>query len=296
MLDFIHIGLPKAGSTFLQSALFRNHPQLQVFGCGSKYTELDALSLQLYLYRGPDEDEWRRAYRNLTDKYWDSTSKKGMSHEFLSGLLYEVENRAVIARRLARLFPGAKIIIVLRHPFHIIRSYYTQRVKANGITLSYQEFLTDKVTLEKLSRFLNYRDLIDLYADLFGSERVLILPFELLVQDNEQFVADITQFIGIDYVAPMSLVTGARFNTSLSLPSVEIVRRTNRIFQARALGKVRRGIAKSLSLAERWISLPAVPTPTRHDLHHHAQLSQLLHTSNYAFWAHELARFNYTFE
>src|SRR3546814_8368538 len=95
----------------------------------------------------------------------------------------------MIADRLRETFPDARILIVIREQRALIRSMYSQHITDGGTGT--------------LGRFLNrpepglgrkpwfdpevyaFDRLIAYYCGLFGAERVLALPFELLAREPQ---------------------------------------------------------------------------------------------------------------
>ena len=106
----------------------------------------------------------------------------------------------LIADRLHRMVPRARVLIVIREQKSFLRSMYSQYVTDGG-DLPLSRFLNPpEPHLNRVPGwdfdFLAYHRLIGYYRKLFGPERVLVLPFELLTREPRRFITDILRFCG----------------------------------------------------------------------------------------------------
>ncbi|HEY1145030.1 MAG TPA: sulfotransferase, partial [Allosphingosinicella sp.] len=155
-----------------------------------------------------------------------------LSHERLSGYPSSGgHDRRMIADRLRETFPQARILIVIREQRALFRSMYSQHITAGGT--------------ERLERFLHrpepglgrkpwfdpafyaFDRLIAYYRGLFGADRILALPFELLVRDPQRFVDRLAAFCGH---ASLPLGPVSRENDRRPLLMQAIQRRLNALF------------------------------------------------------------------
>lgn len=189
---FIHIGIHKTGSSTLQHK-FRTHASIYYVERADVRNAFIGHSMNLEDH--PFQAEAERAA--------DQSKALVMSHERLSG--YPASggfDRELIAGRLAKAFPEAKILVVFREQSRWIKSFYQQYV-ADGGSLKLREFLTNpQPQIYKLPAFeldyLNYYQLVSLYQGHFGAENVLALPFELMVKDFDAFSGRLNDFFGFD--------------------------------------------------------------------------------------------------
>lgn len=195
----IHIGYPKAASTFLQK-WFQKHPQLyfkhgKIAGfqdafdiCYSSSTNLSSLpkhfvtSTESFSYPTPDAGKLMM-YESTDLKYYDSYNfKKAQKNTCLT---------------LKELFPRAKILIVTRGFRDVLMSSYSQFIRGGGKTF-FSEFC--KSAEQNVDFFYNYNYLIGLYLQNFGKENVIVLPFEMLKENQDLFLTHLEEILEIDHL------------------------------------------------------------------------------------------------
>jgi hypothetical protein len=122
-----------------------------------------------------------------------------LSSEILSGHPFQGGHESdVYAERLARIAPGARILISIRSQLKILPSVYMQYVLRGG-TLPYDRFFAGN---DELGYFgftpghFEYDRLVAHYQRLFGADRVHVLTQESLRQDREGAVAALAAFAG----------------------------------------------------------------------------------------------------
>jgi len=197
----IHIGYHKTGTTFLQKRVFGS-PE-SGFACpwGQQPPEVvqrfilcNAFSFDPGAARAPFDRGLQEAARGGRVPV--------MSHEQLSGHpiggTYETKE---IADRLHATFPEARILIGIREQKAMILSFYRQAIR-KGHAMSLSELIgtgqepagwAPRLRLEHLA----FHHAVSYYQGLFGPERVLVLPMELLKQDQAEYVARIARFTGL---------------------------------------------------------------------------------------------------
>lgn len=173
---FIHAGAQKAGSTWIHYAL-REHPEVFV-------PDNDNVSFfDVYYHRG--EQWYREQFRN-----YDGERAVG---EESPGYL----KHPLAPSRASKLLPDAKIVVCLRNPidrafsqwWHAQKNWTSTRFEAstnyhaaNGV------FVTPGYYDYHLSR----------WEEHFPSDQIHITFFDDFVADNEAFIQDIYEFIGVD--------------------------------------------------------------------------------------------------
>ncbi|HEX8719439.1 MAG TPA: hypothetical protein VF736_02245 [Pyrinomonadaceae bacterium] len=206
----IHIGYPKAGSTFLQ-AWFERHPELRYITGG-----LAGFHNVWQVAQSFDEtyEYYVTSYEGLSTPH---KSAGGVELAYGGAEPFDDERRkekqARLCAVLKSLFPHSRILVVTRGFKGLIVSGYSQIVRTGG-----------RVHLGEMCRQLaiglqdesyNYYDfdyVLGLYAGAFGEENLIVLPYELLRDDQGRFVSVLEGRLGLRH-AEIAL---GRVNPSLS--------------------------------------------------------------------------------
>ncbi len=201
-LPLIHIGYPKALSSWMQKLLF--------IPDNGFCTVLDPLTVQLGLIDASPfafdtrqaqqwmEEAWSKAQGDRNNLVPVITSESLVGHTHCGG--YNAKNNA---DRLKQLCPEAKILIVVREQRAEIRSLYKTFV-IWGMPHSIRRILRPvepNLSPQFNFDFLCYDKLVDYYQQLYGKDRVLVLPYELFKVDNQDFLQRLFDFSGIENAA-----------------------------------------------------------------------------------------------
>ena len=163
---FIHVGLPKTGTTFLQQEVF---------------PKIENVNFAMF----PD-------YR--TTLYPNKINIIG--DEFLSHVSYmpgrDANQRFEIAKRLQGSYPDAKIIIGIRDQKSWLRSLYNQYVRAGGIH-EYDYWFENMFNKD----FLDTESYINFLKKSF-KKGVYVYRFEDMKKNYSVWIKDLCDFIGCD--------------------------------------------------------------------------------------------------
>ncbi|MBL4670178.1 MAG: sulfotransferase domain-containing protein, partial [Flavobacteriales bacterium] len=213
---FIHIGMPRTGTTFLQRKVFPNIDGFQAYSLPySHYNE--AFHKMIYmddsLY---DENEFKHEIAQL----------KGdniiLSNENFIGqsLFYHHSNRTRIAQRLHKAMPNATIILYLRNQLDLLKSLYLITVSwkenkslddfvwtkrepytiedSHNGKVEYGEkdgYYSTFETHEHLDGYI-YNNLIELYKNLFPNVEIILyedfISKPIKVQDRLERIFNVT--------------------------------------------------------------------------------------------------------
>ncbi|MCF8278135.1 MAG: sulfotransferase [Flavobacteriales bacterium] len=212
----IHIGFPKTGSTFLQR-YFSAHPEIHH----------DRERFKNYVKTGLIDDQLARCDERFL---FDILSEELLSiwpgddsdlDQSRYNMNYDIKAKQIeTATQLKRLFPDAKILIVVRGYQSLIPSLYSQYLFGGG-TDSFKKVVRTEQHLT-LTMY-NYDCVIDIYRNLFGNENVLIMPFEFLNDNPEQYLKYLERFFGFSNMNFPS----SKIHSSLNNYSVIVVRILN---------------------------------------------------------------------
>jgi hypothetical protein len=206
---YVHTGLVKTGSTFLQECVF---PHLDTIHYYRKEVARAGLKLMFDHTRPPDPTSARaKQLRKLIER---ARCPILLSDEKLSGhpgLKYEDFTKNLAA--LKAYIPQAHIIFIVRRQDDFFQSLYGHAV-AKGWTEGVEEFLNlnafaytagaagrSSLVSPTDYRCLNLDAMVEGYFAAFGRERVQVLPYELLKRDPEQFLARLCSFMRCQFKA-----------------------------------------------------------------------------------------------
>jgi len=207
--DFFVIGAGRTGTTSLYYYLDQ-HPSLSK----SAYDELGFFDVNFHLGL-----HW---YRSLFPSIFTKFRIKLKTHFFMT---YDVTpfyvRRPWVARRMKKLFPDSKLIIVLRNPVDRTYSHYYLSTES-GETRTFEEVIEEdmndisewsvdlkddyyfatKVENSKLARAF-YVEQLAVWFELFPKNQILIISSEELASNTKNIMNDIFQFLNLpEYEIP----------------------------------------------------------------------------------------------
>jgi hypothetical protein len=231
---YLHIGYPKTGSKFLQFEIFPRLAGIHYVPSPLIRTETSRILKQDEF--SFDEEEVRRGIERRLREGKNLISNEGFIGDFF---IYRLINSKLIADRLARLFPQAKILIVLRSQPGLIESLYKQYLHIGG-TKGLREFVGFRNGRFDSSYYdggfgvnldlFHYLPLISYYEKLFGKERLLILPFELLKKSRDEFLRRVLVWMG---VAEFPRYENRVYNEGYGARQVTVARFFNRFLKSK---------------------------------------------------------------
>ena len=218
MQYIVHIGYPKAASTWLQTILFSGKdPRIQPLkvngetiianhrksGAAHFFNEFNSdvlkKSVRLVNPYSFDAKETREAIEKTLPDSGDYTclSSESWAGHPLSGGITARE----LANRIKETLPNAKILMVIRKQEDMILSAYTYYLTMAGGLASLKRYLNadchDQIPSHS-PYYYCYDQSVSYYKSIFGADNVLALPFELLSQKGEkEFLSAIYSFLGL---------------------------------------------------------------------------------------------------
>lgn len=198
-LPLIHIGFHKTASSLLQARLFTEAKLgFQTLG-NDRQRIVEAFILQGGL--GEPDAAQTDSLRKEAGHAADAGLSLVISHERLSG--YPASggfDQGLIAERLHKVFPDAKILMLIREQKSMIYSMYLQTISDGG-TLSARRYLNPPEEKELLRKpgfrfdFYEYDRAIRKYQALFGTDNVKVVAFEQLRKDSDALARDLITFV-----------------------------------------------------------------------------------------------------
>ncbi len=187
----LHLGYPKTGTSFLQERFFQKFNNI-FYNVPKPEIRKYFISPWAFGFESQKAEE-------LCSKYLGT--KKDVvvfSSEDLSGFPHYHDFASKnIADRLYHCLPTAKILIVIREQRSMLKSSYFQYLKNEGSYNLDQYFMPPGI--KNFSRdSLKYHYLIEYYQKLFGSNKVLVLPYELFRDNPQEFMSKICTHISLE--------------------------------------------------------------------------------------------------
>lgn len=219
----VHIGLPKTGTTSLQDS-WRRHPGV-CLAYGGLLPLIEAA--RCFGRRESPSDEICCG----TEQPLEPGQQVVFSHEALSlAYLSEREPREAQQRfqeaaavLMARVAPGARVLLTTRDPERWLRSLYNQAVKQGEVETM------DRFLESEREGLLQAADIVGLRAiwqRQFGADAVLTLPMELMVEDPARFHATLADFAGLP--PQVDATPPPTSNVSLDPDGLRVMRGFNR--------------------------------------------------------------------
>lgn len=229
---FIHLGLHKTGSTFLQRTFF---PYYQKESGFISLRRKRALSdFNQYILRENDLTYSKeKAFELLSKKISIkklNTEKLTLSEEQFSGSPWNnAKDRKRNFDRLIELFPNANFILVVRNEQDLVQSLYKEYIKKGG-TASGKNFLSAKQPDLEFSRgtYLDYYTYYKyILSHLSLSNKLLVLLYEDFKINPIKFLSELSEFIGFE-IDPTAKMFQKIDNKSLVGVQVNLLRFVNR--------------------------------------------------------------------
>ncbi len=225
----VHVGYHKTGSTWLQQSLFTDAESRFRLPFGRLDVNERIVAPNHLVF---DAQPARDFFEPELEAARAAQRIPVISNERLVGNPHSGGwDSRILAERLRAVFPEARVLLILREQRSVIRSIYFQYVREGG-PMSLAGYLHPpragayRIPLFDFDHYAYHR-LVTLHQELFGRDRVLVLPYELLSARPRDFVERLCAFAGAD--VPEQLSNAPR-NVSLSAFSVALKRRLNRFF------------------------------------------------------------------
>ena len=218
----IHIGVPKTATTSLQYGVFLPCPLWDYLGPlprdwqasewhseGRRWMIQMALAGELqYRREEPRIREFFASHCSGDRPLLISDEKLATSHYFVSMASYA--DQYLVAHRLKRLFPQARILIGIRNQFAFLQSLFGEMTRHLCLPMtSYKVWLRSE--LLRLEQGVphglamgDHEALYELYAELFGRANVKVFLFEAFRKDDTAVLRDILGFMSVDAEAVLA--------------------------------------------------------------------------------------------
>lgn len=202
--DVIHIGYPKAASTFVGQFL-KAHPEVTTdHNCVADLLLSRSLADSSVITEKPCPN---KIHVSRDESIAESVCVTGelknwQRYVYVPGAWDRVKDDIVVdpaeaALRLHKVHPDAKVLLLIREQVDWLQSAY--KFVMSQLPAAQRSF-TDYCTTPSGVVFLkagHFDQTIAAYIDVFGSDRVHVLRFEDIVSAPKRFAAELCAFIGI---------------------------------------------------------------------------------------------------
>ena len=224
---FLHVGLPKTGTTYLQQVVWGNRDRLRsagvfVPGFGHREHLWAALDLQERPRLAKRHPDAPGAWQRLVDQAMSQSGDVLITHEFLCGATAEQAARAIAA------FPGAEVhlVVTARDAASTVLAGWQESVK-NGSTVDLDAVMGGASAggPEFSMRTWDLAGVLERWTPDLPPERVHVLVMPRADQPREQHWRHFAEVLGVDpeaYAAPDDAV-----NPALGIVQVETLRLVN---------------------------------------------------------------------
>ncbi|MCA1815488.1 MAG: hypothetical protein LC746_03620 [Acidobacteria bacterium] len=206
----LHVGYGKAGSTFLQ-AWFERHPELRYtpdgLGGFKDVYDLSRPTGRTYKYYVTSYEGLSLPVRSAGGMHLDFVSARPVPETGAKG------KQAEVCSVLKSLYPESRVLIVTRGFKGLIVSGYSECVKL-GTRLHLRDVCREFSECLRVDadHYWDFDYLIRLYAGAFGAENLIVMPYELLRDDEDRFLAILEERLGVGHAE----IEPGRLNPSLS--------------------------------------------------------------------------------
>jgi len=213
----VHLGPHKTGSTWLQNLFF---PALDniIFTGNTKLTHDAFLTPH---YGAFSIDAVAIAFAPLLEKARATGQPLIISDEALGGRAFGQKYvREVIAHRIKRAFPKAKILAASRRQDRILASLYSEylRYGHNSTLSAFLDQRDDNPHYDPIldMRYYEWDRTLRFYQDVFGSDSVKMLPMERIISDGTFLTDTLGKFLDVSLRPPDPELLQRRERPSLS--------------------------------------------------------------------------------
>lgn len=217
--NYLIVGAAKSGTNTLAHYL-NEHPEAFIVPQKEvNYFAADEIKNQQLYYK----DYIVNSLEDYKKLFETAEAYRAVGEGSTSYLFYET-----VPEKIKQLIPEVKIIILLRNPVDRTYSHYLMDKRIGLVDLPLIEILKGESKHEKQKLYYQqfvelslYFEQVNRYINTFSSENVKICIFENLIEDTENTLRDIFQFLNID--ARIRLDFDAKFN-SYNYPNSKIVK------------------------------------------------------------------------
>lgn len=232
----LHIGLPKTGTTALQTYCLTEEffAPLGRFGPGGDLCASDVMTELLWqgLFRDDlgyrvYKDQYRFEVERLLDRAGAKDKIPILSQEAITIPSFYGSDYPAVFERLSALVTDPTILIFIRNQKSILRSFYNTLVSDMGASISFQDFILINKNMPihrlNIARCLNYRHILDTLRTFFKDIKIVV--FEDFIENPVVTLNQVFSTYGVEFGGTLG-----RANESREPDSIAHARALNRRF------------------------------------------------------------------
>lgn len=215
----LHIGLPKTGTTSLQTLLFERHSGIRYFGQSNRWADQKAKQVLRALLTD-EPNRVQVALEHLSQAVDQGTPVVISDEAFTFGeFMLRAQTWPIdstpetVAAHTRKILGKARILMVLRNQSDWLVSWHRQGLKTGKYTETKFESWLDRdlgsVRRDRLFELLDYNRLVAAYTDQFGDDNVDVRFYEDHRDDFPQLAAEIAQTLGVNDVEAANLLVNS---------------------------------------------------------------------------------------
>ena len=218
MKVYIHLGLHKTASTFLQKIFFIKYAEESGYiNIRKDFPEfidyiLNCNDLEF------DEKKAKKLFFHKIEGLENTKIKITFSDEQFCGSPWDnAKDRKRSFDRLNELFPSAKYILVFRNQEDMTESLYLQYIKTGG-SANWMKFSNHTKHPLEFSRksYLNYGDYVEYIISKVGKQRIFCLYYEDMINNPLNFLSEMANIIDFEIDKDINKIVNRRENKSLT--------------------------------------------------------------------------------
>lgn len=227
---YLHVGLPKAASTWLQKEVF---PVIAPQEFIARESEINALLIDTTFKDSYVKGALSQSVASFSQSSGGGAllSREGLIFRGRAWPGHKKVPTAVTTKRLASELKGARVLLVIRRQRDLLRSAYSEYIRRGGVA-KFQNWTNGDATAYEFdpSQYELTKKIEELAAS-FGRDSVKVVPFELLTRDKLAFMSEIANWLEISPAWDGVALGKKKRNVSLSESGLERLRKWNRLFR-----------------------------------------------------------------
>lgn len=230
-MTIIHLGAMRSGSTFLQNK-FASDPRFNLklksryFSYDPYYSDNEPLDCEDNGGILIDSDE-NYSLGRFKSKLLDYRSNDFNVKSELNVISHDLPK---MASRIKETYQTARLLLVMRQQGDWLSSVYKHDLQHFGLTGCFSSFIQSELGSAYL-RAGDFNQTYNLFATHFDRTSLKLMFFEDLKENEEKFLHDVYEFIGVDYFnAPAEKISK---NAAMKEPTLYLLRLLNLISEPR---------------------------------------------------------------